>query len=30
MPLYAGMTEIPRSFQIGDHWEFNRDRPLGL
>ena len=25
MPLYAGMTEIPRSFQIGDHWEFNRE-----
>ena len=25
MPLYAGLTEIPRSFQIGDHWEFSRD-----
>ncbi|MDP2915057.1 MAG: C69 family dipeptidase [Candidatus Aminicenantes bacterium] len=25
MPLYAGITEIPRSFQIGDHWEFSRD-----
>jgi len=25
MPLYAGMTSIPRSFEIGDHWEFNRD-----
>ncbi len=25
MPLYAGMSEIPRSFQIGDHWEFNRE-----
>ena len=25
MPLYNGMTEIPRGFQIGDHWEFNRD-----
>ena len=25
MPLYNGMTEIPRSFQIGDHWEFNRE-----
>jgi dipeptidase len=25
MPLYNAMTEIPRGFQIGDHWEFNRD-----
>jgi len=25
MPLYAGITSIPRSFEIGDHWEFNRD-----
>jgi len=25
MPLYAGITEIPRSFQIGDHWEFSLD-----
>ncbi len=25
MPLYAGISEIPRSFEIGDHWEFNRD-----
>jgi dipeptidase len=25
MPLYNGMTEIPRGFTIGDHWEFNRD-----
>lgn len=25
MPLYAGITEIPESFSIGDHWEFNRD-----
>ena len=25
LPLYAGMTEIPRSFEIGDHWEFSRD-----
>jgi dipeptidase len=25
MPLYAGIAEIPRSFQIGDHWEFNRE-----
>ena len=24
MPLYAGITEIPRSFEIGDHFEFNR------
>jgi dipeptidase len=24
MPLYAGITGIPRSFEIGDHWEFNR------
>jgi dipeptidase len=25
MPLYIGITELPRSFQIGDHWEFDRD-----
>ncbi len=25
MPLYAGITEIPRSFEIGDHFEFSRD-----
>lgn len=25
MPLYAGIAEIPRSFQIGDHWEFNSE-----
>ena len=25
MPLYIGITEIPRSFEIGDHWEFSRD-----
>lgn len=25
MPFYAGITEIPKSFEIGDHWEFNRD-----
>lgn len=25
MPLYQGITAIPRSFQIGDHWEFNRN-----
>ena len=24
MPLYIGITEIPMSFQVGDHWEFNR------
>jgi len=24
MPLYAGITSIPRSFEIGDHFEFNR------
>lgn len=25
MPFYAGVTRIPKSFEIGDHWEFNRD-----
>jgi len=25
MPFYVGITEIPKSFEIGDHWEFNRD-----
>jgi len=25
MPLYAGITEIPKSFEIGDHWSFNRE-----
>ena len=25
MPLYVGITEIPHSFQIGDHWEFDRE-----
>jgi dipeptidase len=25
MPFYAGMTEFPKSFSIGDHWVFNRD-----
>jgi len=25
MPLYAGITEIPRSFSIGDHWVLNRE-----
>jgi dipeptidase len=25
MPLYNAMTEIPRGFEIGDHWVFNRE-----
>jgi dipeptidase len=25
IPLYAGITEIPKSFSIGDHWVFNRE-----
>jgi len=25
MPFYAGATEIPKSFSIGDHFVFNRD-----
>jgi dipeptidase len=25
MPLYTGITRIPRSFEIGDHWNFSRD-----
>ena len=25
MPLYAGITEMPKSFMIGDHFVFNRD-----
>ena len=25
MPLYAGITAIPESFSIGDHWVFNRE-----
>jgi dipeptidase len=25
MPLYSGITRIPRSFEIGDHWNFSRD-----
>lgn len=25
MPLYAGITKIPRSFEIGDHWVFDRE-----
>jgi dipeptidase len=24
MPFYAGVTSMPKSFSIGDHWEFNR------
>ncbi|MBM3297601.1 MAG: hypothetical protein FJY83_08380 [Candidatus Aminicenantes bacterium] len=24
-PLYQAVNSIPRSFEIGDHWEFNRD-----
>ena len=24
-PLYNSITEIPHSFEVGDHWEFNRD-----
>jgi dipeptidase len=24
MPLYNGITEIPRSFEVGDHWQFDR------
>jgi len=24
IPLYAGMTAVPKSFQIGDHYELNR------
>ncbi len=24
MPFYAGVTSIPASFEIGDHWEFDR------
>jgi dipeptidase len=24
MPFYQGVTRIPRSFEIGDHWEFDR------
>jgi len=24
VPLYAGITEMPKSFKIGDHWELNR------
>ena len=25
VPFYAGITEIPHSFTIGDHWTFNRN-----
>ena len=25
MPLYAGITKIPHSFEIGDHWIFDRN-----
>lgn len=25
MPLYAGMTAIPESFSLGDHWVFDRN-----
>jgi dipeptidase len=24
MPFYEGVTKIPASFEIGDHWEFDR------
>jgi dipeptidase len=25
MPFYAGITQIPHSFEIGDHWVFDRN-----
>jgi dipeptidase len=25
MPFYAGATELPKSFAVGDHWAFNRE-----
>jgi dipeptidase len=25
MPFYAGITQIPKSFEVGDHWVFSRD-----
>jgi len=25
MPFYAGVTKIPASFEVGDHWTFSRD-----
>jgi len=25
MPFYCGITELPESFGVGNHWEFNRE-----
>ncbi len=25
MPIYAGATDVPASFKVGDHWVFTRD-----
>jgi dipeptidase len=25
MPFYIGITAIPKSFEVGDHWTFSRD-----
>lgn len=25
VPFYSGITKLPKSFTIGDHWEFNRE-----
>jgi dipeptidase len=25
MPLYAGISDVPASFKVGDHWVLNRD-----
>ena len=25
MPFYAGVTDLPKSFAVGDHWTFSRD-----
>ncbi|MCJ7642951.1 MAG: C69 family dipeptidase, partial [Candidatus Aminicenantes bacterium] len=25
MPFYAGISEMPKSFAVGDHWTFSRD-----
>ncbi|MDI6844547.1 MAG: C69 family dipeptidase [Candidatus Saccharicenans sp.] len=25
MPFYAGVSELPKSFSVGDHWVFSRD-----
>lgn len=25
MPFYAGVTDLPKSLTVGDHWVFNRD-----